>query len=93
VGGFVSALSFLHKQSHADRLIVEHLKRSLEERSSGSSGRLLHDAAVVAHAYLYSGTTNDSFLRDHLDWMKKASHWYISLLLVFVSMSCLMFSD
>ena len=78
VGGFSAelSLSFLHKQSHADRLILENLKRSLEERSSGSSrNSVLHTAAVLTHAYLYAGTTNDSFLRDHLDWMKKASNW------------------
>lgn len=76
-GGFSSelALSFLHKQSHADRLIMENLKKSLEERGSGGRSSLLHNAAVMTHAYLYAGTTNDSFLRDYLDWMKKASNW------------------
>ena len=77
VGGFGSelALQFLHKQSHADRLQMEHLKKALEERSSGSRSSILHNAAVLTHSYLYAGTTNDSFLRDYLDWMKKASHW------------------
>lgn len=76
-GGFSSdlALSFLHKQSHADRLIMENLKKALEERGSGGRSSLLHNAAVMTHAYLYAGTTNDSFLRDYLDWMKKASNW------------------
>ncbi|KAL3922972.1 MAG: hypothetical protein SGILL_001920 [Bacillariaceae sp.] len=76
-GGFASelALSFLHKQSHADRLIMENLKKSLEERGSGGRSSLLHNSAVMTHAYLYAGTTNDSFLRDYLDWMKKASNW------------------
>jgi 26S proteasome regulatory subunit N2 len=80
-GGFSSdlALSFLHKQSHADRLIMENLKKSLEERGSGGRSSLLHNAAVMTHAYLYAGTTNDSFLRDYLDWMKKASNWYVPL--------------
>jgi 26S proteasome regulatory subunit N2 len=78
VGGFSSelALSFLHKQSKADRLIMENLKKALEERSSGSRSSVLHSSAVVTHSYLYAGTTNDSFLRDYLDWMKKASNWY-----------------
>ena len=78
-GGFSSelGLSFLHKQSHADRLIMENLKKSLEERGSGGRSSLLHNAAVMTHAYLYAGTTNDSFLRDYLDWMKKASNWYV----------------
>jgi 26S proteasome regulatory subunit N2 len=78
-GGFSSelALSFLHKQSHADRFIMENLKKSLEERGSGGRSSLLHNAAVMTHAYLYAGTTNDSFLRDYLDWMKKASNWCV----------------
>ena len=76
-GGFSSelALSFLHKQSHADRLIMDNLKKSLEERGSGGRSSLLHNSAVMSHCYLHAGTTNDSFLRDHLDWMKKASNW------------------
>lgn len=76
-GGFSSelALSFLHKQSNADRMIMENLKKSLEERGSGGRSSLLHNSAVLTHAYLYAGTTNDSFLRDYLDWMKKASNW------------------
>jgi 26S proteasome regulatory subunit N2 len=76
-GGFSSelALSFLHKQSQADRLIMETLKKSLEERGSGGRSSVLHNSAVMTHCYLHAGTTNDSFLRDHLDWMKKASNW------------------
>jgi len=76
-GGFSSelALSFLHKQSQADRLVMENLKKSLEERGSGGRSSLLHNSAVMTHSYLYAGTTNDSFLRDYLDWMKKASNW------------------
>lgn len=75
-GGFSSALalSFLHKNSHADPLIMENLKKALEQRGS-SRNSLLHNASVMTHAYLQAGTTNDSFLRDHLEWMKKASNW------------------
>lgn len=76
VGGFSSelSLSFLHKQSDSDKRIMENLKKSLEERG-GSRNSVLHHCAIVTHAYLNAGTTNDSFLRDHLDWMKKASNW------------------
>jgi 26S proteasome regulatory subunit N2 len=76
-GGFSSelALSFLHKQSHADRLVMETLKKSLEERGSGGRSSVLHNSAVMTHCYLHAGTTNDAFLRDYLDWMKKASNW------------------
>lgn len=78
-GGFSSelALSFLHKHSNADRLIMENLKKAMEERGGGGRNSILHNAAVVTHGYLYAGTTNDSFLRDYLDWMKKASNWYV----------------
>mmetsp|Transcript_36568 Transcript_36568/g.53685 ORF Transcript_36568/g.53685 Transcript_36568/m.53685 type:complete len:895 (+) Transcript_36568:216-2900(+) len=75
VGGFSSelALSFLHKQSNSDVLIMENLKKALEEK--GGRNSVLHNCAVMAHSYLNAGTTNDSFLRDHLDWMRKASNW------------------
>lgn len=78
-GGFSSelALSFLHKNSNADRFIIESLKKTMEERGSGGRNSILHNTAVMTHAYLYAGTTNDSFLRDHLDWMKKASNWCV----------------
>jgi 26S proteasome regulatory subunit N2 len=67
-------LSFLHKNSDSDRLIMENLKKALEERGGGRNS-VLHNCAVVTHSYLNAGTTNDSFLRDNLDWMRKASNW------------------
>ena len=74
-GGFSGelALSFLHKQSDSDPLIMENLKKALDEK--GGRNSVLHHCAVVCHSYLNAGTTNDSFLREHLDWMKKASNW------------------
>jgi len=75
-GGFSSelSLSFLHKQSDSDKLIMENLKKTLEERGGGRNA-MLHNCAVMTHAYLNAGTTNDQFLRDHLNWMRKASNW------------------
>ena len=77
-GGFTSelSLSFLYKTSNFDPLIMTNLKKALEERSM-SRNSVLHNCAVTAHGYLVAGTTNDSFLRDNLDWMKKASNWYV----------------
>ena len=79
--GFTSELhlSFLYKHSQSDPLIMSNLKKSLEERSAGLSGRnsILHNAAVCAHGYLNLGTTGDGFLRDNLEWMKKAANWYV----------------
>merc|ERR1740124_1855787 len=75
-GGFACelALSFPHKNSNSDRLIMENLKKALEERGVGRNS-VLHNCAVLTHSYLNAGTTDDSFLRDHLEWMKKASNW------------------
>ncbi len=75
-GGLASelALSFLHKFSDSDVLIMQNLKKALEERGAGRNS-LLHNCAVMAHSYLNAGTTNDAFLRDNLEWMKKASNW------------------
>ena len=53
---------------------MTNLKKALEERGM-SRNSVLHNCAVTAHGYLTAGTTNDSFLRDNLDWMKKASNW------------------
>eukprot|EP00985_Skeletonema_marinoi_P014679 scaffold7473_cov141-Skeletonema_marinoi.AAC.19 len=80
-GGFTSelSLSFLYKNSNFDKLIMTNLKKALEERGM-SRNSVLHNCAVTAHGYLTAGTTNDSFLRDNLDWMKKASNWYVVFL-------------
>jgi 26S proteasome regulatory subunit N2 len=76
VGGFSSelAIAFLHKSSDSDPLIMENLKSALEQRGSGRNS-VLHNCAVMAHSFLNAGTTNDAFLRDNLEWMKKASNW------------------
>ena len=87
-GGFTSelSLSFLYKNSNYDKLIMSNLKKALEERSM-SRNSVLHNCAVTAHGYLTAGTTNDSFLRDNLDWMKKASNWYVCVFVV-VDLDC-----
>jgi len=76
VGGFSSelAISFLHKNSDSDPLIMENMKQALEQRGAGRNS-VLHNCAVLSHSYLNAGTTNDAFLRDNLEWMRKASNW------------------
>mmetsp|Transcript_4143 Transcript_4143/g.7986 ORF Transcript_4143/g.7986 Transcript_4143/m.7986 type:complete len:1136 (+) Transcript_4143:53-3460(+) len=75
-GGFTSelSLSFLYKESNFDKLLMMNLKKSLEERTMARNS-VLHNCAVTTHGYLVGGTTNDDFLRENLDWMKKASNW------------------
>jgi 26S proteasome regulatory subunit N2 len=76
IGGFSSelAISFLHKNSDSDPLIMSKLKQALEQRGSMRNS-MLHNCSVITHSYLNAGTTNDEFLRDNLDWMKRASNW------------------
>ena len=63
-------LNFLFKQSHADLNILKDIKTAIEGRSN-----VLHNATVVAHAYMNSGTTRDTFLRENLEWLGKAKNW------------------
>lgn len=63
-------LNFLSKHSHADVQILTDIKTATEGRTN-----VLHNATVISHAYMNSGTTQDSFLRDNLDWLGKANNW------------------
>ena len=74
-GGFASelALSFLQKNSDSDRLVMDNLNKAPEERGT-SQMPVLHNCAVADHAYLNTGTTNGSFLRYQINWMRKASN-------------------
>jgi 26S proteasome regulatory subunit N2 len=64
-------LSFLFKQSKADINVLKSIKSATESTRSS----ILHNATVVAHAYMFSGTTIDTFLRENLDWLGKATNW------------------
>jgi 26S proteasome regulatory subunit N2 len=63
-------LNFLFKNSHTDLSILNNIKTAIEGRSN-----VLHNATVMAHAFLNSGTTRDQFLRDNLEWLGKAKNW------------------
>ena len=63
-------LNFLFRQTRTDISILHNIKTATEGRAA-----VLHNATVVAHAYMNSGTTMDNFLRDNLDWLGKASNW------------------
>ena len=46
------------------------MKGSLEVRNS-----VCHGAVVFANAIMHSGTTVDTFLRENLDWLSRATNW------------------
>ncbi|KAH3746114.1 proteasome regulatory particle base subunit [Pelomyxa schiedti] len=62
-------LDFLYRHNNTDLLILSNIKNSLDKSS------VLHSATVFANALMNSGTTSDTFLRDNLEWLSKATNW------------------
>ena len=50
--------------------ILKSVKAATEVRNSVS-----HSAIIFANALMHCGTTVDSFLRDNLDWLSRATNW------------------
>jgi 26S proteasome regulatory subunit N2 len=63
-------LEFLYRNNHADRSILNKVRDSLEARNS-----IFHTGVTFANAFMNSGTTNDGFFRENLDWLGKAVNW------------------
>ncbi|RNF10697.1 putative proteasome regulatory non-ATP-ase subunit 2 [Trypanosoma rangeli] len=63
-------LKFLYAQCNADIHILNHIKQSIDGKKS-----VPHNATVIAHALMYSGTTIDAFLRGNMDWLSRANYW------------------
>ncbi len=64
------SLEFLYRNNHADRNILNKIRDSLEPRNS-----IFHTSVTFATAFMNSGTTNDQFFRDNLEWLGKAVNW------------------
>ena len=58
------------RSNKTDTLILTNMKKAVEQRNS-----LCHSAIVLAHAIMSAGTTADSFLRDNLEWLSRATNW------------------
>ncbi|KAF2402841.1 26S proteasome regulatory complex, non-ATPase subcomplex, Rpn2/Psmd1 subunit [Trichodelitschia bisporula] len=63
-------LEFLYRNNRADKSILNKVRESLEARNS-----IFHTAVTFANAFMNSGTTNDSFFRENLEWLGKAVNW------------------
>ena len=61
-------LQFLIRNNKTDLLILKHCKDSV--RNS-----ICHTATVIANSFMHCGTTTDSFLRDNLEWLSRATNW------------------
>jgi 26S proteasome regulatory subunit N2 len=63
-------LEFLFRNNRTDKSILNKLRDSLEARNS-----IFHTGITFANAFMNSGTTNDSFFRENLEWLSKAVNW------------------
>jgi len=63
-------LEFLFRANHADLSILTAMKKSVDARNA-----LCHSGIVVSHAVMCSGTTSDTFLRENLEWLSRATNW------------------
>ena len=63
-------LDFLHSNNRADAQILKNIKSAIESRNS-----VCHGATICANALMHAGTTADTFLRENLDWLSRATNW------------------
>ncbi|GAB4817108.1 hypothetical protein N2152v2_004154 [Parachlorella kessleri] len=61
---------FLARHNHADLQILKNIKSVIEPRNS-----VCHSATIFANALMHAGTTVDTFLRENLDWLSRATNW------------------
>ncbi|XP_057301114.1 26S proteasome non-ATPase regulatory subunit 1-like [Hydractinia symbiolongicarpus] len=61
-------LEFLIRNNHADLLILKNTKDIV--RNS-----ICHSATVISNAFMHCGTTSDTFLRNNLEWLARATNW------------------
>ena len=61
-------LQFLMRNDKSDQLILKQTKDAVRVS-------ICHTATVIANGFMHSGTTHDSFLRENLDWLSRATNW------------------
>ncbi|XP_040568295.1 26S proteasome non-ATPase regulatory subunit 1 [Lepeophtheirus salmonis] len=61
-------LQFLIRNDHSDLLILKQTKDAVRVS-------ICHTATVIANGLMHCGTTHDSFLRDNLEWLSRATNW------------------
>lgn len=64
------SLQFLKKNNHTDMLMLKNLMNDV-----GTKNSITHGACVWANGIMNALTTNDSFLRENLNWVAKATNW------------------
>ncbi|KAK6929592.1 26S proteasome regulatory subunit RPN2, C-terminal [Dillenia turbinata] len=65
-----NAIEIDPSEAMSDLLILKTIKQSVEMRNS-----VCHSATIYANAIMHAGTTVDTFLRENLDWLSRATNW------------------
>eukprot|EP01135_Chromosphaera_perkinsii_P001840 Nk52_evm19s211 gene=Nk52_evmTU19s211 len=60
---------FLFRNKNVDLLVLNNTKNAVVRNN------VCHTAIVACHAILHMGTTVDTFLRDNLEWLARATNW------------------
>nr|CAB3482441.1 unnamed protein product [Digitaria exilis] len=63
-------LQFLYSHNRSDLLILKTIKQAVEMRNS-----VCHSATICSNAIMHAGTTVDTFLRENLEWLGRATNW------------------
>ncbi|KIW72108.1 hypothetical protein PV04_00328 [Phialophora macrospora] len=73
LSGFISIflnIEFLHNANRVDLSILNKVKDSLEARYS-----IFHTAVTLCAGLMHAKTANDTFFRNNLEWLGKATNW------------------
>lgn len=60
----------LQKMNKTDPNIVKNMVKSVEK-----SGSVAHLAVVIANSLMNSHSSNDSFLKENMEWLGKSTNW------------------
>ena len=63
-------LQFLKKNNNTDMVLISKTKDVIGNRNS-----MLHSATIWMNGLMNAHTTNDTFLKDNLQWTSQATNW------------------
>eukprot|EP00164_Ancoracysta_twista_P002156 GFYU01002846.1.p1 GENE.GFYU01002846.1~~GFYU01002846.1.p1 ORF type:complete len:990 (+),score=411.16 GFYU01002846.1:151-3120(+) len=63
-------LEFLYSQNKTDMRLMNNTKTAMENTRS-----ICHTAVVFSYAIMQAGTTQDTYIRENLDWFGRAANW------------------
>ena len=63
-------LQFLKKNNNCDMILIGNVKQAI-----GTKNSMLHMSTIWMNGIMNAYTTNDSFLRDNLQWTAASTNW------------------